>query len=139
MKHVGFRWVSDGACRFQMGLQWGIPVSDGSPMKHVEVSDQACQSPLVNVSYRWGMSVFDGSPVRHASDLACQGLQWFSDQTCRSPMKHVKVFDGSLIRHVGLRCSMSRSLMGLQSGMLVSDEACRGLQWVSDQECRSQM
>ena len=63
--NVGFRWVSDGAFRFQMGLRWGMPFSDGSPMKHVKVSYQACQSPMGNVSYCRGMSVFDGSPVRH--------------------------------------------------------------------------
>ena len=45
----------------------------------------------------------------------------------------------SLIRHVSLQWSMSRSLIGLQSGKLVSDEACWGLQWVSDLACWSQM
>ena len=42
------------------------------------------------------------------------------------------VSDGSPIRHVGLRWSMSRSLMCLLSGMSVSDAACRGLWWVSE-------
>ena len=55
MGHVGFRWVSHGACHFQMGYQ----------LKHVEVSVQACQSPMGNVSYQWGMSVFGGSSIRH--------------------------------------------------------------------------
>ena len=54
----------------------------------------------------------------------------------------------SPIRHVGLRGSMSRFSMGLQSGMSVSDVACRGLRScrspmkhveVSDQVCRSPM
>ena len=38
---------------------------------------------------------------------------------------------GSPIRHVGLRWNMSRFLMGLRSGMLVSDESPMGLQWLS--------
>ena len=59
-----------------VGLQWARK----SPMKHVVVSDQVCQS-------LWsGMSVSDGSP-----------------------MKHVDISDGSLIRHVGLRSGMSVS------------------------------
>ena len=73
-----------------VGLQWGMSVSDGSPMGHVSfrmVTNVACQgtsdgSPTRQVSLRWGMSVTDG---------AC------------------------------------RFLMGLQSGMLVSDVTCRGL------------
>ena len=58
MGHVGYRWVSDGACRLQMGLRWGMPVSDGSPMKHVDVSDE---STIRHVSLRWGMSVTNGA------------------------------------------------------------------------------
>ena len=54
-------------------------------------------------------------------------------------MKHVEVFNGSPIRHVGLRCSILRSSMGLRSGMSVSDDACKGFRWVSDQTCRSPM
>ena len=102
------------------------------------------QSPLGNVSYRWGMSV---------SDETCRGLRRVSNQACWSQMYHVEVSDGSLIRHVGLcwsisrspirhvglRWNMSRSPMGLQSGMLVSDLACRGLRWVFDRECWSLM
>ena len=41
-----------------------------------------------------------------------------SDGACHSPMKHVEVFDGSPIRHFGLRW--------------VSDRSPMGLQWVSD-------
>ena len=37
-----------------------MSVSDGSPMKHVEVSDQGCRSPM---GLQSGMSVFDGSPM----------------------------------------------------------------------------
>ena len=35
----GLLWVVNQACRSQMGLT----VSDGSPMKHVEVSNEACR------------------------------------------------------------------------------------------------
>ena len=51
-----------------------------------------------------GRSVSNKTPIRHV------GLH-----------EHVEVFDGSPTRHVGLRWSMSRSLMGHRSGMLVSD------------------
>ena len=64
-----------------MGLQWGMWVSDGSLMKHVEVSDQACQSlkKHIQVFVPSFMSVSDGSPIRHV------GLGWVFDQACRSP------------------------------------------------------
>ena len=42
------------------------------------------------------------------------------------------VSDGSPIRHVDLRGSMSRSLKGLRSSILVSDGSPIGLRWVSD-------
>ena len=83
----------------------------------MSVSNLACRG------LRSGMSV---------SDEACRGLQWVSYQACRSPMKHVEVFNGSPIRHVGLRCSMSRSPMYLRSGMSVSDGSPIGIRWVSD-------
>ena len=51
--HVGLRWVSNQAC-------W-------SPMKHVEVSDQAIRSLIKNIE------VTDGSPIRHV------GLRWVFD------------------------------------------------------------
>ena len=60
-------------------------------------------------------------------------VRWFytvmsiSHWECQLPMG-MSVFDGSSIRHVGLQCSMSRSPMGHRSGMLDSDEACRGHQ-----------
>ena len=100
--------VSDGACRFQMGLWWGMLVSDGSPIKHVKVSDG---SPIRHVSLRWGMSATNGACLflmghqsgMSVSNVACPGLQWVSDQACWSLVKHVEVFDGSPIRHVGLR------------------------------------
>ena len=57
----------------------------------------------------------------------------------QSLMKHIEAFDGSPMRHVVLWFSMLRSLMGLRAGMLVSEWACRGLRWVSDQACRSLM
>ena len=76
MEHVGFRWVSDGACRFQMGLQWSIQVSDGSPMGHVGfkwVTNEACPGLLS------GMLASDGEcqlPLGHV------GLRWVSNQAC---------------------------------------------------------
>ena len=113
MGHVGFRWVTNEACR---GLQWisdqacrspmkQVEVFDGSSIRHVGhrgVSDQACRFPM---GPRLGMSV---------SDKACRCLRYVSDQACRSPMKHIEVSDGSLIRHVVLRCVSERSLMGLR-------------------------
>ena len=69
IRHVSLRWVSDQACRslmWQVGLQWGMSVSDGSPIRHVGlrwVYDQACWSPMRNVRLRWGMSVSNGSPI----------------------------------------------------------------------------
>ena len=68
-----------------------------------------------------GMSVSDGSPMKHVevsdgSPIRYVGLQWGMSVTtgaCRSLM--------------GIRFSMSRYLMCLGSGMLVSDVACRGL------------
>ena len=66
----------------------------------------------------------------------CLSSVWTS-QTCRSSMglhRNVGfqwvllVPDGSPIRHVGLRCSMSRSPMGHQSGM----SSPMGIRWVSD-------
>ena len=69
------------------------------------VSNQECQSSM---SLRWGILVFNGSP-----------------------MKYVEVSDGSTIMHIGLRWgmwvskglrwSMSKYPMALQSGMSVSD------------------
>ena len=61
--HVGFRWISDGVCQFQLihrwnmlrsliGLRSSMSVSNGKrqlPMGHVSlwwVSNQACQSPM---------------------------------------------------------------------------------------------
>ena len=79
------------------------------------IGDEGCQSPTKNVSRWLRMSVSNGSPIRHvdlllASDEACWGLRWVSNQACRSPMGHV----------------------GLRWGMSVSDGACRspmGLRW----------
>ena len=108
-----------------MVLPRGMSVSNGSPMKHVNVSDG---SPIRHVSLWWEMSVTDGACLfliglqsgMSVSDIACRGLWWVSNQACQSPMKHVEVFDGSQIRHVGLRCSMLRSPIrhvGLQWSM----------------------
>ena len=69
-----------------------------------------------------GMSVSNGECQLQMGHV---GFRWVSDQAYWSPMKHVEVFDGSPIRHVGVQCSMSRSLMGLRSSMLVSNEACQ--------------
>ena len=49
----------------------GMSVSDGSPIKHEEVSDE---SPM---SLRSGMSISDGSPI---------GLRWVTVQACWTPM-----------------------------------------------------
>ena len=41
--------VANQACWLptkRVGLQWGMLVSDGFPKKDVEVSDQACRSPM---------------------------------------------------------------------------------------------
>ena len=73
--------MTNQACWSPMGLRLDISVSDGTPMRYG--------------SLRGGLSV---------SDEAYQGLQWVSDQVCRSPMVLQEVFD--------------RSPMGLQ---LVSD------------------
>ena len=108
-------------------------LSDGSPIRHIIIG---IRSWVSDQAYRYSMGLRSGMS---AFDLASLGLRWVSDHACWSPMKHVEVFDGSLIRHVGLRCSMSRSSMGLRSGLSVSNEACLGLQWVSDQACQSLM
>ena len=55
---------------------------------------------------RSGMSV---------SDEACRGLRLFSDQECRSPMKHVEVSDWSPIRHVGHRCVSDNNTIFVKS------------------------
>ena len=84
-----------------MGLQWDMSVSDGSPMGHVG--------------------------FRLVINEACQGQRWVTGQACWSPMKHVKVSKGSPIRHIGLQWVSHQpcwSPIGLQLGMLVSDEAC---------------
>ena len=143
-RHVVLRWVSYWACRFQMDLRWGMSVSVDSQMKHVEVSDR---SPIKHVSLQWETSVTNGAcqslmglqSGMSVSNVACRGLWWVLDQACWSPKKHVKVFDGSTIKHVGLRWKILRSSMGLQSGMPVSNVASRGLRWVSNQACRSPM
>ena len=80
-----------------------------------------------------GMSVSNWFPMGHV------GFRWVSKGECQLPLGHVGQLDGSSIRHVGLRCSMSRSLMDLRSGMSVSNEAFRGLRWVSDQATCSPM
>ena len=75
--HVGFRWVSDGTCWFQMGHQWSM-----------------LRSPMF---FQSGMSVYDG---------ACRSLMGLrsgmlvSDGVYQSPMKHVEVSDGSPIRQI---------------------------------------
>ena len=43
-----------------VGLRWGMSVSDRSPMKRYEVSDQACLSPMGLLS---GMSVSDSNNI----------------------------------------------------------------------------
>ena len=68
------------------------------------------------------MLVKDGSPMRHI------GLQWVSDETCRSIMGlrlGMSVSDGSQIAGMLVSDEARWSPMGLQSGMLVSDQACR--------------
>ena len=55
------------------------------------------------------------------------GLQWVSDQACRSPMglrSDLSVSDGTPARHVGLRWVSGKtcqSLMGLRSDITISD------------------
>ena len=49
-----------------------MSVVNGSPMKHVEVSDG---SLLRHVGLRWGMSVSNGSPM---GDV---GIRWVSDMS----------------------------------------------------------
>ena len=108
-----------------MGLQSDKSVSNVSPIRFV------CWSLIRHVGLRPSMLISDEvsneSPIRHV------GLQWVSDQACRSPMglrsgmlvsdearrsqiglrSGMSVSDGSPIRHVGL--------VGFRSGMLVSD------------------
>ena len=86
MGHVGFRWVSDGACWFLMGLQLGMSVSDGSPMKHVEVFNG---SPIRHVSLRWGMSVINGACRSSICLRSCIFVSDFS--MLRSPIRHVSL------------------------------------------------
>ena len=68
-----------------------------------------------------GMSVSNGEfqlPLGHV------GLRWVSAQACQSPIKHVEVSNGSLIRHAGVRW-----------GMLVSDGSPMGhvgFRWVTN-------
>ena len=147
MGNVSYRWsmsVSDGSLIRHVSLQWSMSRSSMGLQTGMSVSDGECQLPMVK-------SVFDGSPGMFVYDVACQSLWWVSDQACWSLMKHVEVFDGSSIRHVSLRCSMSRPSMGLRSGMSVSNEACwglwsgmsvsdepcQGLRWFSNQACQS--
>ena len=62
-----------------MGLQLGMSVSSGSPIRHVGlqwVFDEACRSKMKHVEV--------------------------SDQACWSLMKHFVVSDGSPFWHVGL-------------------------------------
>ena len=72
MRHVGFRLVSDKACRFPKGLQSGMLVFDEACRSSMGLrwgmsgSDEACQFPMRHFGIRWGMSV--------------------SDQACRSPI-----------------------------------------------------
>ena len=76
------------------------------------------QSLIKHVGLQPRMSVFNESPMGHfglqwVSDEVCRGLRWVYDHAYRSPMghvglqgspmKHVKVSNGSPIRHVGLR------------------------------------
>ena len=106
MRNVGIRsdkFVSNQACR--------------TPIRHVGLwSDMLVynESPTRHVGLRWRMSVTAGSPINHVS------LQWdmsVFDGACQSLMKHVKVSDGSSIRHVGPHGSLIRHV---------------DLQWVSD-------
>ena len=72
-------------------IYWGMTISDGSPINHIEVSH--------------------GSPIR------CVGLRWVSNQACWSPMglwSSMLVYDGSPMRHVGLWWVFDRSWMGLR-------------------------
>ena len=75
-----FLCVSDEAWRSLMGLQWGMSVSNGSPMRHVGlqcVSAEECWSPMRQVSLRWGVSV--------------------SNEVCRSPMRCVGLRSGKWV------------------------------------------
>ena len=107
------------------------------------------------------MSVSNVSPIRHVclSPKGHGGFRWISDGACLvsdgSPMEHDEVSVGFLIRHVGVQSGMLVSdqacrspirHVGLRSGMSVSDKACQspishvGLRSgmsVSDQACRS--
>ena len=94
--------VSDGsiqACQSPMGIfsyRWGILVSNGSEMglrSGMSVSDEAYLevsdgSPIRHVS---------------VSNVACRGLPWVSDQACRPSKKYVEVFYESPFRHVCLQ------------------------------------
>ena len=73
MWHVAFRWLSDEACRGLRrvsnqacrGLRSGM---SRSPIRHVQVSDQACRSPK-------------GSPIflRWVTYISPMGLRYVSD------------------------------------------------------------
>ena len=92
------------------------------------------------------MSVFDVSSIKHVelSNVSPKAYMLVSDHACRSPIKHVGLWcvsnqvRWSPLKNVdcwsqmGLRWSMSRSPMGLQSGMSVSDRSPLGLRLVSD-------
>ena len=86
--------------------------------------DGICQSPMC---LRLGISV---------SDEACWSLLCLksdmvvSNGACQSRMKQIEIFDGSVIRHVGIPWGMSVSneaRRGLRSDMLVLDGSPIGL------------
>ena len=57
--------VYDQTCQSQMGLRSGYSVSDGSPMKHTQVSDGFRSSLSVSDGPQSSMLVSDGSPIKH--------------------------------------------------------------------------
>ena len=78
------------------------------------VSNKECRFQM---GFPWGMLVSDGSPTGHAI------FRWVTNWSMlRSPFRHVSLRWGMSVTN-----GVCRSLVGLRSGMLVFDEACRGL------------
>ena len=68
IRQVGLQWVFNEAGR---SLMKHAGVSDGSPIRHMEVSAEACRG------LRSSMSVSDGSPI--GLRWVSIGLRWVSD------------------------------------------------------------
>ena len=89
MGHVGFRWVTNEACR---GLWWA--------------SNQACWSPLVILS---GMSVSNGTPIRHNLITLLVIVDW--KNLCRFMCKTSErsLFRLWVLTLTGRRCILERA------------------------------